>query len=96
MFQPFLFPASADSTGRCEEQLYFYRANDYGVDGRHSAGRDNSKFSKRKMQVVPQNVFLPLEMYRNKVEGNYTHHIAEQSKLTRSHLWGLKLKVSAN
>ena len=25
-----------------------------------------------------------------------THHIAEQSKLTRSHLWGLKLKESAN
>lgn len=25
-----------------------------------------------------------------------THHIAEQSKLTKSHLWGLKLKESAN
>lgn len=67
--------------GRCEEQLYFYFANDYGVDGRHSAGRDNSKFSKRKMQVVPQHVFLPLEMYSNSHlptngagEGKYSPH----------------------
>lgn len=81
-FQAFLFPSSADSMGRCEEQLYFYFANDYGVDGRHSAGPDNSKFSNRKMQVVPQNVFLPLEMYNNwplltnngAGEGNYSPH----------------------
>lgn len=79
--------------GRCEEQLYFYCANDYGVDGHHSAGCDNSKFSKGKMQVVPQKVFLPLEMYHIHlyppimVPGKATtHHIAEQSKLTKSHL----------
>lgn len=30
------------------------------------------------------------------VNARGTHHIAEQSKFTRSHLWGLKLKESAN
>lgn len=57
-----MFPSSADRTGRCEELFYFYCTDDCGVEGCHSVGCDNGKFSKHEMQVVPQSVFLPLEM----------------------------------